>query len=199
MTYGYARCSTNEAQQDIDRQIRELKLLGVDKANIYFEYESGAKTDRIQFERLLAVVQEGDTIATTEVSRLTRSTKQLCEIVELVQSKKLKLIAGSLTVDCTKDKLDPMTDCMLKVMGVFAELERNMASQRIKSGMVNAKDKGVVLGRPATTAANLPPLFIKYYPLYVAKQVTQEGLADLCKITRQSVSKYIKIYKESTA
>jgi DNA invertase Pin-like site-specific DNA recombinase len=53
MMYGYARCSTNEGKQDIDRQKRELKSLGVDDNNIYFEYESGTKTDRVQFNRLL--------------------------------------------------------------------------------------------------------------------------------------------------
>jgi len=43
--YGYARCSTNEDKQDIDRQKRALKQLRVSEENIYFEYESGSKTD----------------------------------------------------------------------------------------------------------------------------------------------------------
>ena len=81
MEYGYARCSTNETKQDIDRQKRELKKMGVEEKNIYFEYESGAKTDRVQLGRLLGAVRDGDTVVTTEVSRLTRSTKQLCEII----------------------------------------------------------------------------------------------------------------------
>jgi len=72
MVYGYARCSTNETKQDIDRQKRELKKMGVEDKNIYFEYESGAKTDRIQLNRLLSVAKDKDTIVTTEVSRLTR-------------------------------------------------------------------------------------------------------------------------------
>ena len=46
MKYGYARCSTNESKQDINRQTRELKNLGIKEDNIFFEYESGTKDDR---------------------------------------------------------------------------------------------------------------------------------------------------------
>jgi DNA invertase Pin-like site-specific DNA recombinase len=198
LMYGYARCSTNEKQQDIDRQKRELKKLGITAKNIYLEYESGAKTDRVQFNRLLETVKEGDTIAATEVSRLTRSTKQLCEIIDFAKTKKLKLIVDTFTVDCSKDELDPMTDGMLKMMGVFAEMERNMIRQRVKSGMENARAKGAPIGRPSTTIDNLPAPFLKHYPKYTAKQVTQEELARLCGVTRQSVSKYIKIYKQES-
>ena len=75
MNYGYARCSTNELKQDIDRQKRELIKQGVAEENIYFEYESGTKSDRVEFNRLLETIDEGDTIIATEVSRITRSTK----------------------------------------------------------------------------------------------------------------------------
>jgi len=192
--YGYARCSTNEDKQDIDRQRRELNKLGINNKEIFLEYESGSKTDRLQLNRLLSTIQTGDTIATTEVSRLTRSTKQLCEIIELAKEKRLELIIGTFKVDC-RHGLDPMTDGMLKMMGVFAEMERNIISQRVKSGMENARAKGAKLGRPTTNIDNLPVSFLKHYPKYTTKQITQEELARLCGITRQSVSKYIKICK----
>jgi len=197
MMYGYARCSTNEDVQDINRQVMELKKLDIKKDNVYLEYESGTKTDRIQLNRLLDTVKPGDTIAATEVSRLTRSTKQLCDIIDFAKENKLELIIGTFKVDCRK-ALDPMTDGMLKMMGVFAEMERNMICQRVKSGMENARAKGAAIGRPTTTIDNLPAPFIKHYPKYLAKEVTQEELARLCGITRQSVIKYIKIYKEAT-
>ena len=97
MIYGYARCSTNEDRQDIGRQKRELLALGVeDESLIYFEYESGMKTDRIEFNRLLNTVKKGDTIVATEVSRLTRSTSHLCEILKIAKEKHLQIIIGSL-------------------------------------------------------------------------------------------------------
>ena len=67
---------------------------------------------------MLKAVGAGDTIVATEVSRITRSTKQLCEIIELAKDRHIKLVLGSFIVDCTKE-LDPMTEGMLKMMGVF--------------------------------------------------------------------------------
>lgn len=192
LEYGYCRCSTNESRQDINRQIRELENLGIQKQNIYFEYESGAKTDRVQFGRLMEKVEQGDTIATTEVSRLTRSTKQLCEIIEFSKNKHLKLIIGTFIVDCRKE-LDPMTDGMLKMMGVFAEMERNMIRQRVKSGMQNAKAKGKRIGRPSTTTDNLPVSFLRHYPKFQAKEISLTELARICNVSRQTIYKYISI------
>lgn len=193
--YGYARCSTDESRQDINRQKRELKALGcTDERNMYWEYESGTKADRVELNKLLAKIEQGDTIVTIEVSRITRSTKQLCEIIELAQRKQIKLIIGAFVVDCTKGELDPMTEGMLKMMGVFSEMERNMISQRVKSGMAHARAKGKSIGRPKVTINNLPSSFIKHYPKYKMKQINQLELARLCNCSRQSVSKYIKIY-----
>ena len=85
--YSYARCSTNESRQDINRQIRELKKLGASDETMYFEYGSGTKRDRVEFNKLLDKVNPGDTIVTTEVSRLSRSTQHLCEIIEIIKNK----------------------------------------------------------------------------------------------------------------
>ena len=147
MIYGYARCSTNEKLQDINRQVRELKQGGACDESIYLEYESGINANRAELNKLLNIVQTGDTIISTEVSRITRSTKQLCDIIELAKLKHIKLILGNFVVDCSKE-LDPMTEGMLKMMGVFSELERNIISQRVKSGMQNALYKGKNIGRP---------------------------------------------------
>ena len=133
MIYGYLRCSTNELKQDIKRQERDIKALISEKIDkIFYEYESGTKVDREQLNNLFDIVKSGDTIVCTEVSRISRSTKQLCEIIELAKDKKLKLIFGGFIVDCTKE-LDAMTEGMLKMMGVFSEMERNMISERVKS------------------------------------------------------------------
>lgn len=193
MIYGYARCSTDETKQNIDRQVRELIDLGATKETIYLEYESGTKVDRVELGKLLKVVKEGDTIVTTEVSRITRSTKQLCEIIELVQVKHLKIIIGAFVVDCSRGELDPMTEGMLKMMGVFAEMERNMISQRVKSGMANAKAKGKQIGRPTTTSDDVPHIFLKHYPSYINKSINVSEFARLCNMSRTTIYKYIKL------
>ena len=192
MIYGYARCSTNEELQDINRQIRELIQLGAAEENIYREYESGIKNDRVELQRLLSAVEAGDTIVATEVSRITRSTKQLCEIIELAKDRHIKLVLGSFIVDCTKE-LDPMTEGMLKMMGVFSELERNIISQRVKSGLQNAKAKGVAIGRPATSEDTIPSTFFKYYPKYKRGEINKAEFARLCSVSYPTIFKYIAI------
>lgn len=192
MVYGYARCSTNEQLQDINRQVRELKQQGATDTTIYLEYESGTKINRAELQKLLSVVQIGDTILATEVSRITRSTKQLCDIIEFAKERKVKLVLGNFVVDCTKE-LDPMTEGMLKMMGVFAELERNMISQRVKSGMENARAKGKKIGRPATTADNIPNIFYKHYPKYKQGELNKKELSRLCSLSYPTVYKYLQI------
>ena len=195
MIYGYARCSTNEERQDIDRQKRELYALGInDDKYIYWEYESGTKDNRAEFQKLLDITQEGDTIATTEVSRLTRSTKHLCEILQTVKDKKLILnIGGSFTVDCSKGEIDPMTEGMIKMWGVFAEMERNIISQRVKSGMRNAVAKGKKIGRPELSSDTLPDKFWKCYKLYKKKDINITEFSKIMGCTRATIYKYIKI------
>ncbi len=192
MIYGYARCSTNEKLQDINRQVRELKQMGATDETMYLEYESGTIASRVQLNRLLECVKQGDTIIATEVSRITRSEKQLCEIIEFAKNKNIKLVFGNFVVDCTKE-LDPMTEGMIKMMGVFSELERNMISQRVKSGMENARAKGKVIGRHKTTKDNLPKIFIKNYEKYKNGQITKMDLSRLSEISYPTVYKYINI------
>lgn len=199
-TYGYARCSTNEARQDIDRQKRDLKALGVvEEKHIYWEYESGTKTTRPEFNKLLDLLTTGDTIAATEVSRLTRSTKHLCEILQLVQEKHLRLIIGNFIVDCRSEEIDPMTKGMLMMWGVFSEMERDIISQRVKSGMQNAKEKGKKIGRPKTTEDSIPDKFWKYYKLYQDKQISIADFARIMECSRTTIYKYISLKdKESS-
>lgn len=197
MIYGYARCSTAEKEnkQDINRQILELKNMGVSKDNIFFEYESGMKEERVQLRRLLDTVVAGDSICSTEVSRITRSTKQLCEIVEFAKRMKIKLVLGTFIVDCTS-QLDSMTEGMLKMMGVFAELERNIISERVKSGVQNAKVKGKIIGRPRTTADNISEMFYRYYPRYKCGDINKSEFARLTGLSYPSIYKYLSIVEE---
>lgn len=195
MVYGYCRCSTCESKQDVNRQKRELKLLGVDESGIFLEYESGTKVNRPELNKLLNVVTAGDTIVTTEISRLTRSTKQLCDLIDLIKEKHLKLIIkDSLTIDCTSnDSIDAMTNAFLLLAGVFAELERNMIVDRVRSGMANARAKGVKLGRPALTADKIPAKVVALFDRYREKQISKTEYAKLCDISRPTLNKYLSI------
>ena len=192
MNHGYARCSTNESKQDIDRQVRELKQAGAE--DIFLEYEHGDAAVKCQLSSLLERAQEGDTIITLEVSRLARSTKQLCEIIEIIKAKHLRLvIVGSITVDCSNGEIDPMTNAFIQMSGVFAELELRIIRERVRSGMANAKAKGAKIGRPQATADDIPAVFLRHYPAYKKKQLNVSELARVCDLSRTTVYKYIDL------
>ena len=194
MIYGYARCSTNETKQDIDRQVRELKAAGAEK--VYLEYEHGDSAVKQQLSDLLETAAAGDEILTLEVSRLARSTKQLCEVIELVKDKRLKLsIVGSITVDCRNGQIDPMTNAFIQMSGVFAELELRIIRERVRSGMANAKAKGVKIGRPQATKDDIPAIFYKHYPAFVQGNLNISEFARVCDLSRNTIYKYIDLLK----
>ena len=190
--YGYARCSTNEDKQDINRQIRELKAAGAEE--VIFEYEHGDAKVKQNLNMLLDAAEEGDTIITLEVSRLSRSTQQLCEIVEVIKRKKLRLIiVGSITVDCRNGDIDPMSQAFIQMSAVFSELELSIIRARVRSGMRNAREKGARIGRRPTTKDDIPPLFYKHYPAFMAKQMNVSEFARICGLSRPTIYKYLRL------
>ena len=193
-TYGYARCSTTEDKQDINRQIRELKAAGADE--VIFEYEPGDAIVKQQLQSLLETAQEDDTIVTLEVSRLTRSAQHLCEIVSVIKQKRLRLvIVGSITVNCRTGQIDPMSQAFIQMSAVFAELELSIIRTRVKSGMENAKAKGKKIGRPPLTKDDIPASFLRHYPAFVAGKLNISELARVCELSRPTVYKYLKLLR----
>ena len=194
MIYGYARCSTNDSKQDIRRQIRELKAAGAEE--VVFEYEHGDARIKKELQMLLDTAREGDSIITLEVSRLSRSTQQLCDIVEVIKRKHLRLvIVGSITVDCRSGEIDPMSQAFIQMSAVFAELELSIIRARVKSGIANAKAKGKKVGRPYLTKDDIPVSFMKHYPALVEGKMNVSELARVCGISRPTVYKYVKMVR----
>ena len=197
MIYGYARCSTNESKQDIDRQVRELKASGAEQ--IFLEYEHGDSKIKQQQALMFETAREGDSIVTLEVPRLARSTQQLCEIIDLVSAKRLRLIiVGSITMDCRKGSAEPMTEAFLQMAGVFSQLELAMIRARVRSGMANAKAKGAKIGRPVVTKDQIPSQFYRHYPSYKNGQLNISELARVCELSRTTVYKYVEMIEEKT-
>lgn len=191
ITHGYARCSTNEDRQDIDRQTRELKKHGAEK--VWLEYEHGDAASKEQQALMLETARPGDTIVTMEVSRLARSTKQLCDIIDIIREKRLRLvIVGSITLDCRNGNPDPMTEAFLQIAGVFSQLELSMIRSRVRSGVENARAKGKRLGRPPVCAERVPEQFLRYYPRYQSGSINISELARLAQVSRPTAYRYLK-------
>ena len=193
MKYGYARCSLAEERgQDLNRQTRELRAAGAQE--IITEREHGDAKVKQNLELLLEVAQPGDTLICCEVSRLSRSTQQLCEIVNVIKAKKMRLeILGSITIDCRSGEIDPMSQAFIQMSAVFAELELSIIRARVKSGIANAKSKGKQIGRRPATKEDIPAIFYKHYPAFAAGRMNVSELARICDLSRPTVYKYLRL------
>ncbi|MGM9584281.1 MAG: recombinase family protein [Faecousia sp.] len=192
MNRGYSRCSTNESKQDIGRQVRELKEAGAEL--VYMEYEHGDAKIKSQQKAMFTEAEPGDSIIVLEVSRLARSTQQLCEIIEIIRQKHLRLvIVGSITLDCRDGQADPMSEAFLQMAGVFSQLELAMIRARVRSGMANAASKGKQIGRPQTTKDSIPAIFLRHYPAYKSGQLNITELSRVCDLSRTTIYKYISL------
>lgn len=192
MKRGYSRCSTNETKQDIGRQVRELKA--ADAEIVYMEYEHGDAKVKSQQAQMFADAEAGDTILVLEVPRLARSTQQLCEIIEIIREKRLRLvILGSITLDRREGKADPMSEAFLQMAGVFSQLELAMIRSRVRSGMANAKAKGRRIGRPQVGKEDIPANFLRHYPAFKSGTLNVSELARVCDLSRTTVYKYLSL------
>ena len=146
MLVGYARVSTEE--QNLDRQLDQLIDYGVDKRNIYMEKITGTKRDRLELNKMIDELQEGDTLIITDLTRISRSTKDLLDIVEKVKEKgaSIKSIKDD-WLDTTSD--NPYNAFLLNIMSGLSQLERDLISQRTKEGLASARARGRNGGRPS--------------------------------------------------
>lgn len=147
----YARVSTSD--QDCGYQLAELR----DWARrfnfeIFKEYVdtgySGAKTNRPALDQLMQAARERrfDVVLVWKLDRLGRTSRQLINNIEDLKSNKVRFVAISQMIDT--DESNAMATVLFQVMGAFAELERSLISERVRSGVAHAKAAGKQLGRP---------------------------------------------------
>ncbi len=143
---GYARVSTEG--QNLDRQIDALMAAGVSKKHLYCEKMTGTKSDRPELNRLLAGLETGDTVIIPDLTRISRSTKDLLDIVDKIKNKGAYIKSLKDTwLDTTSS--NPYNDFLLTVMSGLSQLERDLISQRTKEGLASAKARGRNGGRPS--------------------------------------------------
>ena len=183
MKVGYVRVST--VTQHEDRQLVTMDKYGVEK--LFQEKVSGKDKNRPQLQQLLDFVREGDMVIIHDFSRLARSTKDLLEIVEYLNNKKVALISA-------KENLDTSTatgKLMLTMIGAINEFERTNLLERQREGIAVAKKKGKYKGRKEVKIDN----FEQYYNKYLNREITKTQLAKELNISRPTLDKLIKEYK----
>ena len=139
MLVGYARIST--ITQNEDRQIEALTNAGCEK--IYLDKLSGKDTNRPQLKEMFTFIREGDTVLVTEFSRFSRSTKDLLDLVEKLQAKKVDFRSLKENVDTTTSS----GKLVLTIFAALSEFERSIIRERAAEGIAIAKAKGKKLGR----------------------------------------------------
>lgn len=143
MIYGYARVSTDG--QTLDAQREALTSAGAEK--VFAETASGAQTSRLQLAKVLASLQEGDTLIVTRLDRLARSTRDLLNILATITEKKATFRS---LADAWADTTTPQGRLMVTVLGGLAEFERELIRARTGEGRARAKARGQSLGRRPT-------------------------------------------------
>ncbi len=167
MKIGYARVSTEE--QNLDRQIDILKQIGCDR--IYEEKVSGIKKERPELNKMLDQIRTGDVIIISDLTRLSRSIKDLFSIVEQIEGKgaNIKSLKES-WVDTTtaQGKL------MFTIFAGISQFERDLISQRTIEGLNAARSRGKKGGRPKVNNKDIK-LAIKMYTskIYSISEITK--------------------------
>ena len=143
-------CRVSTADQSCVRQKDELKRFaeraGYEVSGIFMETGSGVRVDRAERRKVMALAQARkiDAILVTELSRWGRSTIDLISTLQELESYRVSLIA---ITGMTFDLATPHGRMLATVLAGIAEFERDLISERVKSGLAAARARGKVLGR----------------------------------------------------
>lgn len=138
-TIAYARTSTTK--QDLGLAVQLAAFKNFQPNLIFKEQVSGRKENRVQLERALATLNQGDTLLIYKLDRLSRSTKQLVNLMATLNHRGIHLKSISDGLDTST----PNGRFMFTIMSGMAELEAEMISQRTKDALAKTDKK---LGRP---------------------------------------------------
>ena len=140
MIIGYARVSKEE--QSMGRQLDVLKEFGVEQ--IIQEKMTGTKKERPGISELLLISRLGDTVVVESISRLGRNTLDILQLIQDLENKGVHFVSVKEKMNTTT----PTGKAMLQMMGVIAELERNLIAERIREGLKSSQKRGTHIGRP---------------------------------------------------
>lgn len=185
MNIAYVRVSTIE--QNEARQLEGLKKYNIEKW--FTEKVSGKNTDRPELQSMIDFARDGDTIYIWDFSRLSRSVKDLLEIVELLQSKNINLVSIKENLDTST----PTGKLMLTMIGAINEFERTNLLERQREGIAIAKRQGKYKGRKEIEC---PENWEEVYNKYKTRELTGTKAMELLGLKRNTFYKLVKQYSE---
>ena len=180
----YVRVSIVE--QNEARQREALKEYDIDRW--FIEKASGKDTKRPELQAMLDYIREDDTVYVEECSRLGRSTADLLSIVQRIEDTGAKFIS----IKENFDTKTPAGKLQMTMMAAIAEFERAMILERQREGIAIAKREGKYKGRKAISVPNIGD----YYDRYMSRQETKTSISAELGISRTTLDKLFKEYKE---
>lgn len=201
--FGYIRVSSKD--QNIDRQLAEMKALGIDERDIYIDKESGKDFDRPMYQALKRMLRAGDLLYVKSIDRFGRNSREIKrEWEEITQDigADIRVIDMPL-LDTTqhKDTLGNfVSELVLQVLSFVAEKERENIRQRQAEGIAVAKAKGKHLGRPRISLDTLTKqqrqLLDENYPRWKDDEITAVQFMDMLGLKKTTFYKIMKEYEE---
>ncbi|HIF0226744.1 TPA: recombinase family protein [Legionella anisa] len=181
MLIGYARVSTDD--QNLNLQHDALKNAGCEK--IFDDQITGSKIQRPGLEAALEFAREGDVFVVWRLDRLSRSLKDLIEMVALLDSKKIGLrsLHESIDTSSSSGKL------IFHIFGALAEFERNLIRERTHAGLQAARARGRKGGRPKKLSFDKEKLALQ---LYEGRQHSIQQICSLIGVSKPTLYKYLK-------
>ena len=181
MRIGYARVSTQD--QNLDRQRDQLRHDGCER--IYEEKVSGAKSDRPELGRMLDALREGDVVVVAELSRLSRSVRDLFDIVSRIDT------VGAQIKSLKEPWLDTTTPhgrLLFTFFSGISEFERDLIRQRTLEGMAAARARGRLGGRPTLDPKQVE-LALK---MYDSRACTVEEITKATGVSKSALYRYLR-------
>lgn len=179
--FGYARVSTE--QQNLDRQLDALNKYGVDI--IFNEKMTGTKRNRPELSKMLDRLTEGDTVVVESLSRLGRSTKDLIELVDLFEKKKVHFVSLKEQIDTSS----PTGKFLFTLMSAISQFERDVIAERTKEGLRSARARGRLGGRPKTDVTSIN----KAIKLYNTRQYSIKEIEELTGVKKSTLYRHLNI------
>ena len=187
-TYFYIRVSSKE--QNTIRQEVKAKEFNIPLENVYIEKVSGKNiTDRPVLTNLLSTLKSGDKVLVDSISRFARNTKDLIELVEMLNTKGVVFVS-------LKEALDTTTSTgmfMLTMFGAVAQLEREYIRDRQSEGIAIAVADGKYKGRKPI---EYPKLWEKYYNMMHDGNISGVDVMKILELKKTTFYKLIRQYEE---
>ena len=139
---GYARVSSREGNQVLDRQLDALRAAGCER--IFDDRGSGASTERPGLKECLGYLRRGDVLVVLDLDRLGRLAGELIRLLDELQANGV----GFRALNAAFDTTTPAGRAFLQIQAAFAEMERNVIRQRVREGVAAARARGRKGGRP---------------------------------------------------